>query len=279
MKRLGALAAVAVIAACGVQGAREVKSVALPSMKDVSPAAWERLAESRIYFGHQSVGDNILKGVAAILQGESGIRLAVVKGDTAAALDRPALVQSAIGVNGEPDSKTKAFDSIVRSGVGGRADIAFFKFCFWDIRASTDVAAVFRLYKQVHEALRRDYPATTFVHVTVPLSVHRDGIRQRLKALLGEVDAWDLDNAKRSELNDLIVREYEGKEPVFDVALAESTLPGGVRSTFAMGGKAVPCLAAEYSRDGAHLNDRGARWVAEQFLITLARVAEGRGGR
>lgn len=248
----------------------------LPALRDVAAASWDRLSECRIYFGHQSVGDNILGGVAKILADNPGIRLEVVKGDRAALLDRPVLAHSAIGRNDDPDSKTLAFDATVRAGVGGRADIAILKFCFWDIRASTDVNAVFRRYRETFSALRRDYPRTVFLHTTVPLTVHRTGIAQRLKALVGGVDAWDLDNARRAELNDLILREYGGKEPVFDIARAESTLPGGRRASFSVRGKMLPCLAPEYSRDGAHLNERGAQWVAEQFLIALARIAEGR---
>ena len=249
----------------------------LPTLVDVSPALWQKLSDRTIYFGHQSVGDNILGGVAKILAQEPAIRLEIVKSSDPARWDRPALAHFAVGTNGDPDSKTRAFAAAMRAG-GGKADIAFFKFCFWDIRSTTDAAAVFRRYRDTMSALRREYPAVVFVHVTVPLTIHRDGLTQRLKSLLGKADAWDLDNLKRAELNDLLMKEYQGREPIFDLARAESTLQDGRRTVQMIGGRPAFALAPGYSRDGAHLNDDGARWVAVQFLIALARATGGTPG-
>lgn len=251
----------------------------LPRFSEVSPAARENLSRQKVYFGHQSVGDNLLGGLANLMKQEPGFRLDIVKSSDPSRFDRPVFAHSYVGANGDPDSKTRAFEAVVRAGIGGKADIALFKFCFWDIRATTDVGAVFKLYKETLAALEKDYPTTVFVHVTVPLTIHRSGLRQRLKSLVGRPDSWDLDNVKRSELNALMVGEYRGKEPIFDIARAQSTLPDGRRTTFTHRGNTYPALAPSYGSDGAHLNEEGARWVAEQFLVTLARIAEGhRGG-
>ena len=250
----------------------------LPKLHDVPLPLWQKLSQRKIYFGHQSVGENILAGLAQVITGDPAIRLEVVRSDDPPKFDRPMLAHSAVGTNGDPNSKTQAFDAVVRAGTGGKTDIALFKFCFWDIRSTTDVGAVFRIYRDTMAALRKDYPSVVFVHVTVPLTVHRDGMTQRLKNLFGKKDAWDLDNLKRAELNDLLLKEYQGKEPVFDLARVESTLQDGRRVAQVIGGKLSFSLAPEYSRDGAHLNDEGARWVSAQFLITLARVAGGRFG-
>jgi hypothetical protein len=278
MRRLGLIGMLAAVTACNAGGEMPADNAALPSLRDVPGALRQRFSLRKIYFGHQSVGDNILAGLAQIMKGEPDFQLNVVRGDDPALFDRPVLVHSALGSNGDPASKISAFDAAVRAGIGGKADIALLKLCFWDIRSTTDVPAVFRLYRDTLAALRKDYPTIAFVHVTVPLTVRRDGITQRLKGLLGRPDAWDLDNRARAELNDLLLGEYQGKEPVFDLARAESTLPDGRRVAQLIGGRPVFSLAARYSRDGAHLNDEGARWVAAQFLVTLARATAGRSG-
>lgn len=85
---------------------------------------------------------------------------------------------------------------------------------------------------------------------------------------------WDIDNIKRNELNELIRQEYAGKEPLFDIAAIESTLPDGSRAFFSDHGKVYDYLSPDYSSDGGHLNPEGRRRVAEQLLITLARLDE-----
>ena len=65
-----------------------------------------------------------------------------------------------------------------------------------------------------------------------------------------------MDKIKRYELNRLIVQEYGGKEPLFDIALIESTLPNGRRTTFSKDGKDYYYLHDEYTDDGGHLNEQ-----------------------
>ena len=84
----------------------------------------------------------------------------------------------------------------------------------------------------------------------------------------------DEDNIKRNELNNMILQEYKGKEPVFDIALAEATLPNGKYVYFSRNGKSYYYLAEEYTKDGGHLNEAGRLHVAEQFLLTLADVVK-----
>ena len=85
-------------------------------------------------------------------------------------------------------------------------------------------------------------------------------------------DNDDLDNIKRNELNRLIVQEYGGKEPLFDIALIESTLPDGRRTIFSADGKDYYYLSDEYTNDGGHLNEQAQKYVAEQLLITMSRL-------
>ena len=79
-------------------------------------------------------------------------------------------------------------------------------------------------------------------------------------------------NIKRNEFNDLVRKEYTGKEPVFDLAMVESTYSNGSRNRFKADGNAYSALVPEYSHDGRHLNETGRKKVAEQLLIFLANL-------
>jgi hypothetical protein len=50
-------------------GEMEQKKVTYSSLKDIPDAAWEKLSKKKIYFGHQSVGFNIIDGVQGFDEG------------------------------------------------------------------------------------------------------------------------------------------------------------------------------------------------------------------
>jgi hypothetical protein len=157
------------------------------------------------------------------------------------------------------------------AGIGGSADVAFFKFCFVDIGADTDVNKVFDHYKNTMSRLKTKYPGTTFVHVTVPLGTTIESWKTRIKVLMGKTEIWEYDaNIRKNEFNNLLRGNYAGREPVFDLAGFESTYPDGKRSTFTKNGTSYYDLAPEYTYDDGHLNEKGRKWVAEQLLMFLA---------
>ena len=47
-------------------GAMFEEPITLGSIENISPEALVALSSSRIFFGHQSVGDNIVEGIKAI---------------------------------------------------------------------------------------------------------------------------------------------------------------------------------------------------------------------
>src|SRR3954469_13552219 len=100
-----------------------------------------RVASRRIFFGHQSVGANILDGVNDVAQGKLRIR----EGRSSALLASPGLLHARLGKNESPSSKVKDFEAALDS-LGGAVDIAFFKFCYVDFDASTDVEQLFTEY-------------------------------------------------------------------------------------------------------------------------------------
>jgi hypothetical protein len=244
-------------------------------VRSIPQAARERLAQKRIYFGHQSVGTNIAKGVEALGGEYPDLRLRLAETRSPGALVDPVFAHAMNGRNGDPLGKIADFvESLERGGLGSRADIAFFKFCYVDFGPGTDVEGIFAEYRSTMARLRRAFPNVTFVHVTTPLTVVQSGPRALLKKILGQRLGGAEANIVRHRFNTLMRQEYAGREPLFDLAAVESTAPGGRAVTFRDGGASYPALASEYSSDGKHLNAKGARWAAAHLLGTLAEIAD-----
>jgi hypothetical protein len=229
-----------------------------------------KVAGKRIYFGHQSVGYNLVDGLQAIARERPELGLKVVEARSPEALQGPVFAHASNGRNHEPLSKIQDFAATLDAGLGARADVALFKFCYVDFEPGTDVDAVFAEYRSTLARLRQAYPRVQFVHVTSPLTVVQTGPKALVKRLLGR-PLWGADaNIVRERFNGLMRREYAGKEPLFDLAAVEASRPNGPGATFEAAGGTHPALAAEYASDGKHLNDVGARWAALHLLQTLA---------
>ena len=76
--------------------------------------------------------------------------------------------------------------------------------------------------------------------------------------------------------NDLLREELGKEELLFDLALIEATFPDGTRNVHQKDGQSFHALVPEYTYDGGHLNEKGRRIVAEQLLIFLANLTEGK---
>ena len=74
----------------------------------------KNLSGRKIYFGHQSVGNNILGGVGDILKENPQVKLNIVKISEPAALNSPILLHSFIGENENPESKINDFAKMWR---------------------------------------------------------------------------------------------------------------------------------------------------------------------
>jgi hypothetical protein len=252
----------------------------MPSIRSVPDTVWTNLGTKRIFFGHQSVGANIMEGIAEIVRGEPRIGIRVTDDQAALSGSGGVFGHWAIGKNGDPRLKTDEFARLVEGPLGGRVDMAFHKYCYADIFDATDVDSVFDHYRQTMGRLRAEYPNVVFVHVTTPLVRVQSGPKAALKKLLGRSPARYASNMARERFNDLMRGTYGGKEPVFDLAVVESTRPDGERETIQFGGRTSHALVPAYTTDGSHLNEMGRRRVAEELLVFLARMpASGEGTR
>jgi hypothetical protein len=243
-------------------------------LSKVPDSAWKSLSEKRIYFGHQSVGDNIIAGIGDIQAHGSRIGLKISKLEKAGAIREPGFYHSYVGRNEDPKSKVDDFVTKIESGLGDSADIAFFKFCYIDVNPSTDVAGLFRHYKNAMEKLKNKFPRVTFIHSTMPLVKLQDGPKAWIKKILGKPLSGMEDNLKRDEYNSLIVSEYGAKEPLFDLAKAESTFPDGARSVITKNGRSFHALVPGFTYDDGHLNEAGRKAVAASLLSFLAQLPE-----
>jgi hypothetical protein len=147
------------------------------------------------------------------------------------------------------------------------------KLCYVDFSQDTDVKALFEEYNSRMSKLEEKYPETTFVHLTVPIIAKPVGmvrIKNIVKKLIGRPIRDIRVNLKREEFNDYMRKEYLDNGNFFDLALLEATSPDGAIIMSRNEEKNFPMLDSRYTDDGAHLNDTGRKYIAEQLLIYLA---------
>ena len=254
-------------------GEMEQKKVTYNSLKDIPDAAWEKLSQKKIFFGHQSVGFNIIDGIQDLMKEYPQIKLNIVELSNSKDLKNGILAHSRIGENTNPKLKIDSFVNFIDEGIGAKADAVALKLCYVDITANTIIDTVFTDYKNKVKKIKKKYQDLRIIHFTVPLTQKQTGLKVWIKRLIRKPVAGIEDNIKRNEYNDLLLKEFQGKDPILDIARIESTYPDLKRCFFEKDGKVYYSLLAEYTDDGGHLNDLGRKMVAEKFLILLANMS------
>lgn len=257
-----------IIFACSGESMSENK-IAYESFKKVPDTAWENLSTKKIYFGHQSVGNNILDGINTIMKDKPSIKLNIVKTTNQSDFKNGIFAHSPVGDNAKPQSKVDAFVKNIQNGIGDEADAAALKFCYIDFNKGTNSAKVFDGYKMAIEDVKKQYPSLKVIHMTVPLLKIQTGPKAWVKKIIGRPLHGVDGNIKRLEYNDLLIRTFGNTDPIFDVSKAESTYPDGKRESFTKDGKTYYAMVPSYTNDGGHLNDTGKKVVAEKFLLFL----------
>ncbi len=233
---------------------------------------WALVARTRIFFGHQSVGQNIVDGILELKQELNDTSLFVDELTGERQFPEFYFVHKKIGQNKDPESKCRAFREIIEQQLSkNNLQIAFFKFCYVDITKDDDPQQIFDEYRKTIEYLKERFPQIRFVHVTVPLVAKARGKKAWLKRKLGILDKRELGNIKRFQFNQLLKKHF-ANDPIFDLAGLESTHADGSRATFKKDGKTYYYLADEYTTDGGHLNRTGRKRVASALIKFLADV-------
>jgi hypothetical protein len=234
------------------------------------------IQDKRIYFGHRSVGNSIIKGLKDIASNFDEIQINIIDMDSTDINSNPIIHNSffahnRIGINGEPDTKCNSFYETIHQKIENNVDFAFFKFCFADIKAKSNVSQSFKYYKETIQKLDEKFPEINFLHMTIPIGSGSAPWKQTIKNILGK-DDWSVpDNIKRNEFNKLITENFSD-HLIFDLAKVESTYPDGSRSQFKKDGQVYYNLVYDYTTDGGHLNELGSKIVAKEFIHYLADV-------
>lgn len=261
----------AIVAACAGG-----ESVQPRSMDDALKADFESAAAVRVYFGHQSVGGNIMDGLADL---QSQIGKPVLKVGELDALSvspaRGVLLHTKVGENGKPDSKCEDFRRILDQKLSGQIDVALFKFCYIDFSDTSDVDAVFATYARTMDDLKQRHPEIIFIHVTAPLRTVDRGLGVWAREMLGRRNRTKLANVSRNEFNQRLVEKYSA-DPIFDLAGVMSTFPDGRRESFEIDGKTYFSLVPAYTDDGGHLNAVGRSHAAAEFISSIAAAVRDR---
>lgn len=272
--RTSILALLLPLAGCAFDSPEEsvpTSTVAVRSVSEVTPEQWATLAARRIFFGHQSVGRDIMLGMNRVLEKHPDIPVKLVNTEDPATVAGPAFIEAKIGRNREPESKDAAFVSVLEKGVGSDSNaIAMYKYCYVDV-LNADPDSIFAGYVKQIDAVRAKYPGLTIVHFTMPLHEDRGGVKEFVGGVLGKPTHTKL-SIKRNRYNDLLREKYQGKEPFFDLAELQSTRADGSRTFFRHKGKNIYTLAPEWTYDGGHLTDAAQDRIAEQLLVFLAQL-------
>lgn len=142
------------------------------------------VSQARVFFGHHSVGNNILKGVRG-LAAKAGVPLAVVEVKAAGTVpDGPGLYHGEVGQNYDPDAKMADFAAALGAPGEARYDLATFKFCYVDLGEDSKERSPDRLFTRYSARMTEieaAHPGVTVLHATMPLMAEPPGKKTKLK--------------------------------------------------------------------------------------------------
>jgi len=242
-------------------------------LKSIPQKNWDILAKKKIFFGHQSVGYNIIDGIKDLMKRNPEIKLNIKETNNPNDFSEPVFAHSRIGKNYDPYSKIKAFEHYLDNGIGEKVDIAFFKFCYVDFSNKTNIQNLFKNYKNTLSKLKMKYPHIIFIHVTSPLTIKKSWISlliSKIKGFIKHIIGKPVYNPSlRDDFNHMLRQEYLEKELLFDLAEKEA-LKKVVNETVSNDKNKRFFLLPDFTDDGGHLNEFGRSIIAEQLLIFLS---------
>lgn len=231
------------------------------NMKTIQVNDWRLLSEKNIFFGHQSIGYNIIEGIYDLQKSNNLNTLQIIETRKKEDFKNPQLLHACVGNNMDPKSKIDDFVGVLmESNLGDSLDIAFMKLCYVDFNKNTNIKELFDYYISSMNDLKEKYPKLRIIHSTVPLTVNPKGLKGLIKAILRR------DNNKFRHLYNELLRKHYTEDELFDIAKIEATFSDGSINTNKNG---VPCLINEYSSDGGHLNQQGRELLAYYLINKL----------
>lgn len=275
MKRkvlLVVLAITLVVAAAGSVRALHGRSAEAPAAVEKKVPGADALvsfSDTKVFFGHQSVGANIIDGLETLYSASGSPSLRVVETRESPSGNGGFLAHAPMGVNGDPIGKFADFASVLDGEIGRTVDVALLKLCYADVTAGTDVTDVFRKYSTMMAQLEAAHPSVTFIYTTVPLTTDR-GLKQKVKSWLGRGDEMGpADNVAREQYNQLIRQHYGSTGRLFDIAAVEATMDSSPSQRH-RDGAPYYVLNSGLAADPGHLNDLGSRAAATELVSVVA---------
>lgn len=227
----------------------------------------EKIKMNNIFFGHRSVGENIIQGMKNL---NTNHEIEISKFQNINQINSNYFVDANIGYNGDPQSKFNEFSEIVTSLAKGKnLNIAMMKLCYADITKETDINQVFRNYVLKIDSLKSKFPNLHIVHFTVPLTAEQTLIRKIKSFIKGTSKNNSLNNAARTKYNELLYAYYR-QQQIFDLAKIESTYQNGEREEGIVNDNHYFSLVNDYTVDGGHLNEVGRKIVATKLIKYLS---------
>lgn len=233
----------------------------------VIPMEWLDQARALdTFFGHRSVGNNILDGMGDLMGMDAQRYTIAIDGSGPSWFEsHSGIGHTSIGSNQHPQTKIDHFDRLIRLDGYDNADLAMMKFCPSDSLPFGDMPGdeIWIAYRDMMAALETDYPELAIVWWTFPLATAAD----------------NRGNDQRAVFNNSVRQYCAAHECVlFDIADIESHDPSGNPVTSITGHES---MWNGYSYDGGHLNEVGRQRVANAYWSLLARSAgwNGNGGQ
>lgn len=255
---------------------KDCSSMTSTDFLNLSDIQFDVLKNMTIFFGHQSVGQDIVLGMLENIE-ESGSEVPrIVESENLDSQHSGAFVHFKIGRNTRPLSKIRAFKRTLAAMRDVRVDMALMKFCYVDVTHDSNPQEIFDAYSKAMSELKEEFPETVFVHVTVPVEAmprSAEGVvKHFIKRVIGRPGVVE-DNWVRHQYNVLLRDHYSGREPVFDLAKLESLDAEGC-STFRMyQGEEVLFMDPDKTPDGGHLNGGGRTKIGRELLAFLCAIA------
>ena len=224
----------------------------------------------RVLFAHQSIGQDIVRGVPEVFK-SARLKAPQVQLWSRARNSRgPVLATATIGQNGDPRSKLRAFASLVNNAPRNSVDVALMAFNYQDISADTDVEGVFQIYTETMDSLETANPDISFLYATVPVTTANSWRSVDQSKVQGLVDVsqpvWQ-DNIARERFNSLLRQEYRATGRLFDVAALQARLGGTKVSAKEHEGQWYFVMNPGLSTDGRRLNTNGSRQLARALML------------
>ena len=234
---------------------------------------WGAVANRTIYFGHQSVGRDLIAGINRLNE-DGAIGLSLIQTEDPTSLTGPAFVHFLAGNNRDYASKNAALLRLLKTRKEADGAIVLLKYCYVDISGDLDPVTLFSAYCEMTETIQSEYPDVTVLHSTIPLTTVENIFRARASQIMGRPTLRNASIA-RHRYNELLRAEFGGIQPIFDLARVEATRPDGTLAGFMSRGALVETLAPENTYDGGHLTPECQLAAAEELLNVLADVIDG----